>query len=374
MEVVSTSVILQMMRNRVFEVEDEYYLYLNKVEDKLTKYETINISEWVHLFSESGLPEEEYNNFYKIWIESYIRYYFFREALKDLPNTTDINTARKIITINDFAYPTILKLKLAYVYGNEISDYDSLVTKWLYNEHVLEWLKYGTYRKLDEYWDMEFVSDDSVFRSVSNYERKSIKDLDSIDYILWFAKNIDDIKNLMRFTLYCYNDMISPRVSINYIKKKYSEYCKGKDKDFLKYLNEILSFSTDTLNARSLRIALELAIVQKEIVGKDRLLIKDKAHINDVLESLYKCLEVYTYRVIKDSFYLTDFTEDDVYVFRSDTGFSVKKRYLVYEMKHCKGFPAELSSDFERVDAKEFTENEFYRVANKLWEGYNFTT
>lgn len=30
---VSTSVILQMMRNRVFEVKDEYYLYLDKVED-----------------------------------------------------------------------------------------------------------------------------------------------------------------------------------------------------------------------------------------------------------------------------------------------------------------------------------------------------
>lgn len=210
-----------------------------------------------------------------------------------------------------------------------------------------------------------------MFRSVLNYERKSIEDLDPIDYILWFAKTTDDIKNLMRFTLYCYNDMISPRVSIDYIKKKYSEYCKGKDKDFLKYLNEIPSFSTDTLNARSLRIALELAIVRKEIVDKDRLLIKDKVHIKDVLKSLCKCLEVYTYRVIKDSFYLTDFTEDDVYAFRSDTGFSVKKRYLVYEMKHCKGFPAELSSNFARVDAEEFTESEFYKVANKLWEGYN---
>lgn len=368
---VGTSVILQMMRNRVFEVEDEYYLYLNKVEDKLIKCETVSISEWVHLFSESGLPEEEYDNFYKIWIESYVRYYFFRESLRDLPNTTDINTVRKIITVNDFAYPAILKLKLAYVYGNKISDYDSLVTKWLSNKYVLKWLDYRTYRKLDEYWDMEFVSGDSVFRSVLNYERKSIEDLDSIDYIPWFSKTIDDIKNLMRFTLYCYNDMISPRVSIDYIKKKYSEYCKGKDKDFLKYLNEILSFSTDTLNARSLRISLELAIVQKEIIGKDRLLIKDKVHIKDVLESLCKCLEVYTYRVIKDSYYLTDFTGDDVYVFRSDTGFSVKKRYLVYEMKHCKGFPAELSSYFARVDAEEFTENEFYKVANKLWEGYN---
>lgn len=31
---VSTSLLLQMMRNRVFEVKDEYYLYLNEIEDK----------------------------------------------------------------------------------------------------------------------------------------------------------------------------------------------------------------------------------------------------------------------------------------------------------------------------------------------------
>ena len=63
---VGTSVILQMMRNRVFEAEDEYYLYLNEIEDKLTERETINITEWMHLFSESRLPGEEYDNFYKI--------------------------------------------------------------------------------------------------------------------------------------------------------------------------------------------------------------------------------------------------------------------------------------------------------------------
>ena len=32
---VGTSLLLQMMHNRVYEVEDEYYLYLNVIEDKL---------------------------------------------------------------------------------------------------------------------------------------------------------------------------------------------------------------------------------------------------------------------------------------------------------------------------------------------------
>ena len=44
--VVNTQVILQMMRNRVFEVKDEYYLYLNEIEDKLMEHKKISISEW----------------------------------------------------------------------------------------------------------------------------------------------------------------------------------------------------------------------------------------------------------------------------------------------------------------------------------------
>ena len=140
-----------MMRNRVYEVEDEYYLYLNAVEDKLLENQVISNSEWKNLFNESGLSKEEQYNFNKIWIESYVRYYFFREALKDLPNTTDLNMIKMLVAVDDFAYPAILKLKLAYVYGDRISDYDSLVAKWVSNEHVLKWLEYKSYRKLDKY-------------------------------------------------------------------------------------------------------------------------------------------------------------------------------------------------------------------------------
>lgn len=42
--VVNTQVILQMMRNRVHEVKDEYYLYLNEIEDKLMECKKISIS------------------------------------------------------------------------------------------------------------------------------------------------------------------------------------------------------------------------------------------------------------------------------------------------------------------------------------------
>lgn len=78
---VGTSLLLQMMRNRVYEVEDEYYLYLNAVEDKLLEKQVVSNSEWQSLFDESGLPKEEKNNFNKVWIEAYVRYYFFLESL-----------------------------------------------------------------------------------------------------------------------------------------------------------------------------------------------------------------------------------------------------------------------------------------------------
>lgn len=177
---VSTSIILQMMHNRVFEVEDEYYFYLNKIEDELVRHEIISISEWEDIFQKSGIHPEMRKNFHKIWIESYVRYHFFKEALKDLPNTTDLNTARRLITVNDFAYPSILKLKLAYVYGNQITNYDSLIAKWVSNEYVVKWLEYKSYRKLDDYWDMDFANDNSVFTSILNYKREQLEGLDNV--------------------------------------------------------------------------------------------------------------------------------------------------------------------------------------------------
>lgn len=148
---VGISLLLQMMRNRVYEVNEEYYLYLNAVEDKLLERETISHSEWQNLFDESGLPKGEQHNFNKVFIEAYVRYYFFRKALKDLPNTTDINTVRRIVTIDDLAYPSILKLKLAYVCGDKIPVYESIIERWTSDEYVTKWVTYGTYRKLGDY-------------------------------------------------------------------------------------------------------------------------------------------------------------------------------------------------------------------------------
>lgn len=366
---VGTNLLLQMMRNRVYEVEEEYYLYLNEIEDKLLKYETVSINEWESIFKESNLFQDEYENFKKIWIEAYVRYYFFRKALKDLPNTTDINTVRRIVTVDDLAYPEILKMKLAYVYGNKIQEYESIVERWTSDEYVIQWLKYETYRKLDDYWDMNFASDHSAFDSIYKYNRVSIEGLDSVESVLESAKNFNDLKNMLLFTFYTYNSMLLPRVSADYVKAKYSEYCKGKEKSFLKYLDEIPS---STLNAYSLRVIMQLNIIKSELSGKDRITSDNKSYVKSVLGSLRKCIEVYSNKIIKDSYYyLTEFTEDDVYAFRSATGFSIKKKYLVYELKHCKGFPAELVSEFTEVDAEEFTENEFYKVAGELWRGCN---
>ena len=366
---VGTSLLLQMMRNRVFEVNEEYYLYLNEIEDKLLKYETVSIGEWEGIFKGSNLSQDEYGNFKKIWIEAYVRYYFFRKALKNLPNTTDINTIRRIITVDDFAYPSILMLKLAYVYGNKMQDYESIIERWTSDEYVTQWLKYETYRKLGDYWDMDFASDHSVFDSIYKYNRASIEGLDLVESILESAKNFNDLKNVLLFTFYTYNSMLLPRVSADYVKAKYSEYCKGKEKSFLKYLDDVPS---STLNTYSLRVIIQLNIIKSELSGKDRITSDNKSYIKSVLGSLPKCIEIYSNKVIKDSYYyLTEFTEDDIYAFRSATGFLIKKKYLVYEMKHCKGFPAELVPEFAEVDAEEFTENEFYKIAGELWRSYN---
>ena len=367
---VGTSLLLQMMRNRVYEVEDEYYLYLNAVEDKLLERQVISNSEWQGLFNESGLPNEEQNNFNKVFIEAYVRYYFFRKCLKELPNTTDINTVRRIVTVDDLAYPDILKMKLAYVYGNKISDYESIIIRWAFDEYVAKWLEYKSYRKLDDYWNMRFVSDHSVFDSIYKYKRRSLEGLDPTKYILEEVKDVNDLENLLRFTFYCYNDMSLPRVPLEYVKKEYEWYAESKEKGILKYLDKVPYLDMSTVNTPSLKIALELAIIQKEVAGKDRILGKDEEHIAYVLHSFWKCLEVYTYRVIND-YYYKDGGVDNERFFGISKAFSVKKSYLVYEMKHCKGFPSELASEFSKVNIDEFTEDEFYKTANKLWKRCN---
>ena len=368
---VGTNLLLQMMRNRVYEVDEEYYLYLNEIEDKLLERETVSSDEWETIFKESGLSQDEYENFKKVWIEAYVRYYFFKEALKELPSTTDLNTVRRIVTVDDLAYPTILKLKLAYVYGDRIPVYESMVERWVSDEYVVQWLKYETYRKLGNYWDMDFASDHSVFDSIYKYNRASLEGLDSVKYILKSAKNINDSKNVLLFTLYSYNSMLLPEVPLDYIKKKYTKYCE--DKDILKYLNEVfqsLPSCITSLNARSLEVAIELGIIQKETLGKTNLLSKDEEHIEHVFHSLWKYFEIYNARVIADYYYEDDGVDNEGFEESSAT-FSIKKRYLLSAMKQFKKFPTGLASEFAKVDGEEFTEDEFYKAANKIWERYN---
>lgn len=367
---VGTSLLLQMMRNRVYEVEEEYYLYLNEIEDKLLKYETVSIGEWEGIFKESNLSQDEYENFKKIWIEAYVRYYFFRKALKDLPNTTDINTVRRIVTIDDFAYPEILKMKLAYVYGNKIQEYESIVERWVSDEYVMQWLKYETYRKLGDYWDMDFASDHSVFDSIYKYNRASIEGLDLVESILESAKNFSDLKNVLRFTLYCYNDMILPRAGLDAIQQEYMDYSKNKPtKGYLSEIFKLIDPDMKTFNIYSLEVMLKLCIIRKELAGVKELTNEDRDHIEYVLDGMREYTEAISGRTVVDIY----FKEKDTIernIFPETTGLSVKKQYLLYAMRHYTKLSKEMISEFAKTTKEEFTEKEFIRFVEKTWNGY----
>ena len=371
---VGTSLLLQMMRNRVFEVNEEYYLYLNKVEDKLLKYETVSIGEWEGIFKGSNLSQDEYGNFKKIWIEAYVRYYFFRKALKDLPNTTDINTVRRIVTVDDLAYPEILKMKLAYVYGNKIQEYESIVERWTSDEYVIQWLKYETYRKLDDYWDMNFASDHSAFDSVYKYNRASIEGLDSVESVLESAKNFNDLKNVLRFTLYCYNDMILPRAGLDAIQQEYMDYSKNKPtKGYLSEIFKLIDPDMKTFNIYSLEMMLKLCIVRKELAGEKELTNEDMDHVEYVLDGMREYTEAISGRTVVDIY----FKEKDAIernIFPETTGLRVKKRYLLYAMRHYDEFSKEMVSEFAKTTIEEFTEKEFIRFAQQTWSGYRLHT
>lgn len=371
---VGTSLLLQMMRNRVFEVEEEYYLYLNEIEDKLLKYETVSIGEWEGIFKESNLSQDEYENFKKIWIEGYVRYYFFRKALKDLPNTTDINTVRRIVTVDDLAYPEILKMKLAYVYGNKIQEYESIVERWTSDKYVMQWLKYETYRKLDDYWDILFASDKSVFDSVLKYKRGSLEGLDPTKFILRGVNTIDDLENMLRFTLYCYNDMILPRTDLDTIKWEYINYSKGKPtQGYLSELFKLIDPGMNTFNIYSLEVMLELCIVRKELAGEEELTDDDIDHVEYVLDGMREYTEAINGRIVVDNC----FKEKDAIkgnIFQGSTGLSVNKRYLLYAMRHNERLPKKIVSEFAKTTIEEFTQEEFTRFVQETWSGYRLHT
>ena len=368
--VVNTQVILQMMRNRVFEVKDEYYLYLNEIEDKLMEHKKISISEWESLFKESGLPQEEYKNFRKIWIEAYVRYHFFRDALKELPNTIDMDTARRLVTVDDLAFMHILKLKLAYAYGDQISDYDAIINRWINNEYVVEWLKYESYRKLSEYWDILFASNESVFNSVLKYRRGSIEGLDPAKFILENVKTVDDLENVLRFTLYCYNDMILPRAGLDAIQQEYMDYSKNKPtKGYLSEIFKLIDPGMKTFNIYSLEVMLKLCIIRKELAGEKELTNEDRDHVEYVLDGMREYTEAISGRTVVDIY----FKEKDAIernIFSETTGLSVKKRYLLYAMSHYDGLPKSIISEFAKKDIEEFTEKEFTRFVEETWSNY----
>lgn len=368
--VVNTQVILQMMRNRVFEVKDEYYLYLNEIEDKLMEHKKISISEWESLFKESGLPEGEHRNFRKIWIEAYVRYHFFRDALKELPNTTNMDTARRLVIVDDLAFMHILKLKLAYAYGDQISDYDAIINRWINNEYVVEWLKYESYRKLNEYWDILFASNESVFNSVLKYRRGRIEGLDPAKFILENVNTADDLENVLRFTLYCYNDMILPRADLDAIQQEYIDYSKNKPtKGYLSEIFKLIDPGMKTFNIYSLEVMLKLCIIRKELAGEKELTNEDRDHVEYVLDGMREYTEAISGRTIVDIY----FKEKDTVernMFQETTGHSVDKRYLLYAMRHYTRLSKEMISEFAKTATKEFTVEEFIEFAEKTWNGY----
>lgn len=371
---VGTSLLLQMMRNRVFEVNEEYYLYLNKVEDKLLKYETVSIGEWEGIFKESNLSQDEYENFKKIWIEGYVRYYFFRDALKELPNTIDMDTARRLVTVDDLAFMHILKLKLAYAYGDQISDYDAIINRWINNEYVVEWLKYESYRKLNEYWDILFASNESVFNSVLKYRRGRLEGLDPAKFILENVKTVDDLENVLRFTLYCYNDMILPRAGLDAIQQEYMDYSKNKPtKGYLSEIFKLIDPGMKTFNIYSLEVMLKLCIIRKELAGEKELTNEDRDHVEYVLDGMREYTEAISGRTVVDIY----FKEKDAIernIFPETTGLRVKKRYLLYAMRHYDEFSKEMVSEFAKTTIEEFTEKEFIEFAQQTWSGYRLHT
>lgn len=372
--VVNTQVILQMMRNRVHEVKDEYYLYLNEIEDKLMECKKISISEWESLFKKSNLPQGEYRNFRKIWVEAYVRYHFFRDALKELPNTTNMDTARRLVTVDDLAFMHILKLKLAYAYGDQISDYDAIINRWINNEYVVEWLKYESYRKLNGHWDIGFASNHSVFNSVLKYKRGSLEGLDSTKFILRGVNTVDDLENMLRFTLYCYDDMILPRTDLDTIKWEYINYSKGKPtQGYLSELFKLIDPGMNTFNLYSLEVMLELCIVRKELAGEEKLTEEDVDHVEFVLDGMREYTEAINGRIVLDNcFKEKDTVEGNI--FQGSTGLSVNKRYLLYAMRHYDEFSKEMVSEFAKTTIEEFTEKEFIRFAQQTWSGYRLHT
>lgn len=101
--------------------------------------------------------------------------------------------------------------------------------------------------------------------------------------------------------------------------------------------------------------------------------MKIENHIEYVLDGMREYTEAISGRTVVDIY----FKEKDTIernIFSETTGLSVKKRYLLYAMRHYDEFSKEMVSEFAKTTIEEFTEKEFIRFAQQTWSGYRLHT
>ena len=385
-EKVKLKVLMRILESGLYDTDDSYAFYLNRITSELGSREEFSYEDWCNLIPLLGIKKESYYLFKRVWLEAYMRFSFLQYTLDQDASDYNKHLAKKIIKVDDLKYPDILRLKLAYACSS-IKAVDTVYNRLIENEYVERWVSYGVIKNLDLLWDTGFAKNPEVFNSILSYTPEEKYTLDSMKSIYYGTNNEQDFYNVFMFTVNCINQDCKIRFSVLDMISTYQKYVAHKEGfPGNRFMDEVFSNATllKYLNVQALTKLIRYTALKQRLqnVSKDFTKFEESeyyakvySYIVDEYKQFYNTgFELFKYlhdhcknRIILGNmtFYSQGYIECSI----NDT---VHRDLLSYGMRHY------CHLDFDKVinslystNFVYFTVEEFIKVVNSYVPEYN---
>lgn len=385
-EKVKSKVLMRILESGLYDTDDCYAFYLNRITSQLGPREEFSYEEWCNLIPLLGIKKESYYLFKRMWLDSYIRFNFLPSILDQ--DITDYNKhlAKKIIKVDDLKYTYILRLKLAYACSS--ARRVAILYGQLTNDvYVKEWLKIGIVKNLDLLWDTGFTKSLEVFNSILSYVPEEKYTLDSMKNIYYDTNNEQDFYNVFMFTVNCINQDCEIRFSVLDMISTYQKYVAHKEGfPGNVFMDEVFSNTTlfKYLNVQALTKLIRYTVLKQRLqsISKDFVKLEESEYYAKVYSyivddykqfyntgfELFKYLHDHCKNLIvlgNMTFYSQGYNEFNI-------NEAVHRDLLSYSMRHyCHHDLNEVINSLYSTNFVYFTVEEFIKVVNSYVPEYN---
>lgn len=385
-EKVKLKVLMRILESGLYDTDDSYAFYLNRITSELGSREEFSYEDWCNLIPLLGIKKESYYLFKRVWLEAYMRFSFLQYTLDQDASDYNKHLAKNIIKVDDLKYPDILRLKLAYACSS-IKAVDTVYNRLIENEYVERWVSYGVIKNLDLLWDTGFAKNPEVFNSILSYTPEEKYTLDSMKSIYYGTNNEQDFYNVFMFTVNCINQDCKIRFSVLDMISTYQKYVAHKEGfPGNRFMDEVFSNATllKYLNVQALTKLIRYTALKQclQNVSKDFTKFEESeyyakvySYIVDEYKQFYNTgFELFKYlhdhcknRIILGNmtFYSQGYIECSI----NDT---VHRDLLSYGMRHyCHLDLDKVINSLYSTNFVYFTVEEFIKVVNSYVPEYN---